>query len=55
MRYVVYLFKTQCVTIKGGFVDKKTEKRVFYYTILLTNLKIWLSLSLSLFEVVKGP
>ena len=55
MRYVVYLFKTQCVTIKGGFVGKKTEKRVFCYTVLLTNLKIWLSLSLSLFEVVKGP
>ena len=43
------------VTIKGGFVDKKTEKRAFCYTVLLTNLKIRLSLSLSLFEVVKGP
>lgn len=29
----------QCVTIKGGFVGKKTEKRVFCYTVLLTNLK----------------
>ena len=40
----------QYVTMKGGFVGKKTEKRMFCYTVLLTSLKIWLSLSLSLFE-----
>lgn len=45
----------QYVTIKGDFVGKKTEKRAFCYTVLLTNLKIGLSLSKSLFEVVKEP